>query len=67
MKSRPRFFKFCIPLITLLIVLSQDAPADNRASGVERMVRQAVPEVTVIHDVTDHASGENPFFEGSTV
>ena len=35
--------------------------------GVERMVRQAVPEVTVIHDITDHASGENPFFEGSTV
>ena len=30
--------------------------------GVERMVRQAVPEVTVIHDVTDHESGENPFF-----
>ena len=30
--------------------------------GVERMVRQAVPEVTVIHDITDHASGENPFF-----
>ncbi len=35
--------------------------------GVERMVRQAVPEVTVIHDVTDHAGGENPFFEGPTV
>ena len=35
--------------------------------GVERMVRQAVPEVSVIHDVTDHASGENPFFEGPTV
>ena len=35
--------------------------------GVERMVRQAVPEVTVIHDVTDHTSGENPFFEGPTV
>ena len=33
--------------------------------GVERMVRQAVPEVTVIHDVTDHASGENPFFRGA--
>ncbi len=30
--------------------------------GVERMVRQAVPEVSVIHDVTDHESGENPFF-----
>ena len=35
--------------------------------GVERMVRQAVPEVTVIHDITDHASGENPFFEGPAV
>ena len=35
--------------------------------GVERMVRQAVPEITVIHDVTDHASGENPFFEGPAV
>jgi Fe/S biogenesis protein NfuA len=35
--------------------------------GVERMVRQAVPEVSVIHDVTDHSSGENPFFEGATV
>ena len=29
--------------------------------GVERMVRQAVPEVTAVHDVTDHGSGENPF------
>ena len=35
--------------------------------GVERMVRQAVPAVTVIHDVTDHSSGENPFFEGPAV
>ena len=35
--------------------------------GVERMVRQAVPEVSVIHDVTDHSSGENPFFEGPAV
>ena len=30
--------------------------------GVERMVSQSVPEVTEIHDVTDHASGENPYF-----
>lgn len=30
--------------------------------GVERMIRQAVPEVTAIHDITDHAAGENPFF-----
>ena len=30
--------------------------------GVERMLRQAVPELTAVHDVTDHASGANPFF-----
>ena len=35
--------------------------------GVERMVLQAIPEITIIHDVTDHASGENPFFEGPVV
>ncbi len=30
--------------------------------GVERMVSQSVPEVTAIHDVTDHAGGDNPYF-----
>lgn len=30
--------------------------------GVERMLRQAVPELTAVHDVTDHAGGENPYF-----
>lgn len=35
--------------------------------GVERMVRQAVPEITEIHDITDHSSGENPYFEGPTM
>ena len=30
--------------------------------GVERMLRQAVPELTAVHDVTDHDSGANPFF-----
>jgi Fe/S biogenesis protein NfuA len=30
--------------------------------GVERMVRQAIPEITAVHDVTDHTSGENPFY-----
>lgn len=30
--------------------------------GVERMVVQSVPEVTAIHDVTDHTDGENPYF-----
>jgi Fe/S biogenesis protein NfuA len=31
--------------------------------GVERMLRQAVPELTAVHDVTDHASGASPYFQ----
>ncbi len=31
--------------------------------GVERMLRQAVPEISAVHDVTDHATGANPYFE----
>lgn len=30
--------------------------------GVERMLREAVPEITELHDVTDHAVGANPYF-----
>ena len=30
--------------------------------GVERMIREAVPEILGVHDATDHAGGENPFF-----
>lgn len=33
--------------------------------GVERMLRQAVPELTAIHDITDHDSGTNPYYEQS--
>ena len=33
--------------------------------GVERMLRQAVPEITAVHDVTDHDSGVNPYYGGS--
>lgn len=29
--------------------------------GVERMLREAVPEIVGLQDVTDHASGRNPF------
>ena len=32
--------------------------------GVEKMLRQSVPEITAVHDVTDHASGSNPYFNG---
>ncbi len=30
--------------------------------GVERMIREHIPEVTEIHDVTDHTAGANPYF-----
>lgn len=31
--------------------------------GVERMLREAVPEIQGVEDVTDHAAGENPYFD----
>ena len=33
------------------------------SQGVERMLKQAIPEITAVHDVTDHSSGVNPYFE----
>ena len=31
--------------------------------GIETAILQAVPEITAIADVTDHAAGDNPYFE----
>jgi Fe/S biogenesis protein NfuA len=33
------------------------------SQGVERMLRQSIPELTAVHDVTDHDSGVNPYFQ----
>ena len=33
--------------------------------GIEVAIREAVPEITRVIDVTDHASGTNPYFESS--
>ncbi len=30
--------------------------------GVERLVRQHYPEITEIVDLTDHTSGDNPYY-----
>lgn len=30
--------------------------------GIARLVKQHYPDITQIVDVTDHASGENPYF-----
>ena len=38
------------------------ASAATLRQGIERMVRQEVPEIVNIIDVTDHTSGENPYY-----
>jgi Fe/S biogenesis protein NfuA len=32
------------------------------SQGIETMLKEAIPELTEVLDVTDHASGENPFY-----
>ena len=34
--------------------------------GVERMMKEHVPEIKQILDMTDHASGENPYYSSSS-
>lgn len=38
------------------------ASAATLRQGIERMVRQEVPEIQNIVDVTDHAAGANPYY-----
>jgi Fe/S biogenesis protein NfuA len=33
------------------------------SQGIEVAITDAIPEVTSVVDVTDHASGDNPYFE----
>src|SRR6266545_4925765 len=33
--------------------------------GVERMIKQAVPQIREVIDTTDHAGGTNPYFESA--
>jgi len=33
--------------------------------GVEVMIKEQIPEITAIYDVTDHAGGENPYYQPS--
>ena len=35
------------------------------SQGIEASLRDAIPEIGNIIDATDHASGDNPYFEGS--
>ena len=35
------------------------------SQGIEVALKTSVPEIQQVVDVTDHASGENPFYEGS--
>jgi Fe/S biogenesis protein NfuA len=31
--------------------------------GIEQAIMEAIPEITSMIDVTDHASGRNPYYE----
>ena len=31
--------------------------------GIEGMIKEAVPEIEEIYDVTDHADGTNPYYQ----
>lgn len=33
--------------------------------GIEKAIRQTIPEITEIIDVTDHAAGTNPYYEAA--
>jgi Fe/S biogenesis protein NfuA len=33
--------------------------------GIEVMIKESVPEITEVFDVTDHASGNNPYYQPS--
>jgi len=33
--------------------------------GIERILRESIPELTEVVDVTDHASGSDPYYESS--
>lgn len=35
------------------------------SQGIEQAIYQHIPEITEVLDVTDHASGENPYFEAA--
>ncbi len=35
------------------------------AEGIEVAIRDAIPEITAVRDVTDHASGDNPYHEAA--
>ena len=35
------------------------------SQGIEHAIREAIPEITAVIDVTDHASGQNPYYEAA--
>jgi Fe/S biogenesis protein NfuA len=35
------------------------------SQGIETAIREAISEITAVIDVTDHASGQNPYYEAA--
>jgi Fe/S biogenesis protein NfuA len=38
------------------------ASAATLRDGIQRSIKEAIPEVNSVVDATDHAAGENPFY-----
>ena len=34
-------------------------------SGIERLIKEEIPEIEEVLDTTDHASGDNPYYQPS--
>ena len=35
------------------------------SQGIEHAIKESIPEITGVIDVTDHASGQNPYYEAA--
>ena len=35
------------------------------SQGIEHAIKESIPEITAVIDVTDHASGQNPYYEAA--
>ena len=40
-------------------------PRSRSSQGIEVALLESVPEITEVVDVTDHASGSNPYYEAA--
>ena len=45
-------------------IRAREAADITLKAGIERMIKEELPEIEEVLDTTDHASGENPYTPG---